>query len=249
MKFSLYRILFAAFLFCFLYSCKKDDLISKQNLLDYYLLQVGKVFIYRLDSTVTAPFGTALLLKSYHAKDSIASLFNDNLGRESYTVYRFTTDTLEQFPWQYQSTYYITPTDETIELTDDNNLRFIKLKLPVRNNFSWQGNSYIDTRSANSAYQYLDGWNYTYSEVNMPYTVLKGMLDSTVTVLQRDETSPEGPFDPQFYQQRNYSVEIYGKGVGLIYKDFLHSTWQTTPEPAHYENDSYGIKLNLIEVR
>jgi hypothetical protein len=111
------------------------------------------------------------------------------------------------------------------------------------------GNSYIDTRSANTPFQYLDGWNYMYDSVNTPYTTLDGIFDSSVIVHQQDETSPEGDFDPQFYQQRNYSVEVYAHNTGLIYKNFLHWTWQPTPPPAGYDDGSYGIILNLIGIK
>ena len=114
---------------------------------------------------------------------------------------------------------------------------------------SWKGNSYIDTRSATSPFQYLDDWDYVYDSVNMPYTTLGGIFDSSVVVHQRDETSPEGDFDPQFYQQRNYSVEVYAYNTGLNYKNFLHWTWQPTPPPARFEDDSYGIILNLIRIK
>ncbi len=212
-------------------------------------LRSGRTVVYRLDSTVRAPFGTALNIISYHAKDSTGSAFLDNTGRQSFAVYRFTTDTLESNEWQYQSTYYVTATSQSVEVMDENNLRFLKLKSPVRNGFSWMGNSFIDTRSANTPYQYLDGWNYMYANVNEPYFAGNVLLDSSITVLQRDETSPEGPFDPQFYYQLNYAKEVYAKGIGLVYKDFLHWTWQTTPPPSRYDDDSYGIKLTFIEVR
>lgn len=236
-----------AFLFT---ACKKEtEVLALSSVNDYAGLQVGKTLIYRLDSTVIPAFGTSLNMVSYLAKDSIESTFNDNSGRTSYRVYRFTTDTLQQQGWQYKSTYYITPTQQSLEVMDDNNNRFIKLKAPVRENFTWKGNSFIDTKSINSSVHYLDDWDYTYQNVNTPFTTLAGTIDSTITVLQRDEDIPEGQFDPDFYKQRNYSIEVYAKGIGLIYKEFLHYTWQTTPPPSKFEDDSYGIKLNLISYK
>lgn len=232
----------AFIIFC---GCKKSEVLSTPALNSYYPLQTGSVLIYRLDSTAPSSFGASLQVKSYHAKDSVITSFTDNSGRLSYTVFRYITDTLEAAPWSYQATYYVTPSDKKIELVNEDNLRFIKLVEPVSNGFSWQGNAYIDTKSGTSSYQYLDGWDYTYENINLPYETINGMIDSTITVMQRDETSPEGPFDPDFYQQRNYSIEVYGKGIGLIYKDFLHWTWQVTPV-AGYESNSYGVKLNLI---
>lgn len=245
-----FRFIILISFFAVLCSCKKQtEILNLTSIHSYYPVEPGKVFIYRLDSTVTPAFGTSLIVKSYLAKDSIESSFTDNQGRQSFRVYRYTTDTLQQQQWQYQSTYYITYADKSIEVVDDNNYRFIKLIEPVAEGVTWKGNSYIDTKSATSPVTYLDNWNYTYTNVNASYSVLKGIMDSTVTVVQDDETIPEGEFDPNYYKQRNYSVEVYAKGVGLIYKDFLHWTWQTTPPPASYEDGSYGIKLNLIDYR
>ena len=232
-----------------LLSCKQNDVVLPYlQISSYYPLENGRVFLYKMDSTSTTAFGGALQTHSYHIKDSFANSFLDNSGRVSFRVFRYISDTMEMQPWQYQISYYITPVTDGIELVDENNLRFIKLKSPARDGFSWLGNSYIDTRSATSLYQYMDAWNYTYANTDASFTTVMGNMDSTITVEQRNETSPEGPFDPQFYQQKNFSKEIYAKGVGLIYKEFLHWTWQTTPPPAHYESDSYGIKLNLIAV-
>ena len=60
--------------------------------------------------------------------------------------------------WQPIATYYITPIDHGIEVMDENNLRFIKLREPIQNDFSWPGNSYIDTKSAGSLINiWMDG--------------------------------------------------------------------------------------------
>lgn len=252
LKKSLLKFFSSAIFICIIIfsSCTKTDVLSSSiKAENYYPVSVGRVWIYRLDSTNIPAFGTSLVTNSYHIKDSVGNAFIDNTGRNSWVVYRFITDTLEQAPWQSLSSYYITPTANTVEVVDDNNLRFIKLATPVREGFTWPGNSYIDTRSATTPYQYLDGWNYMYKNVDSPYTTLAGIIDSSVTVFQHDETSPEGPFDPQFYQQRDYSIEVYANGVGLIYKNFLHWVWQPTPEPARYADGSYGIILNLIQTK
>lgn len=231
------------------FSCKKNDTTVFLNASAYYPLQTGKVWFYRMDSTTISAFGNALVTYAYHIKDSTGTSFLDNSGRESWPVYRFITDTLEETPWRSMGTFYVTPTAKDVQVMDDNNLRFIKLVTPVSAGRTWNGNSYIDTRSANTNYQYLDGWDYVYDSVNMPYQTLAGLIDSAVIVHQRDETSPEGDFDPQFYQQRNYSVEVYAFNKGLIYKNFLHWTWQPTPPPARYEDGSYGIVLNLLRIK
>ncbi len=229
-----------------LYSCKKEtETLQTALLTDYFPLEVGKTFLYRLDSTVPASFGTALVVKSYQAKDTVESTFTDNEGRLSYRIFRFIRDTAGLQSWSFRATFVATPTDQWIEYVD-NNLRFLKLHAPVTEGYLWLAHSFIDTKSLNTTVGYLDEWEYEYRNVGSEYTVFNTTYDSTVTVYQQDETTPEGPFDPANYYQLNKASEVYAKGIGLIYKEFLHWTWQTTPPPSKYEDGSYGVKLSLI---
>jgi hypothetical protein len=52
------------------------------------------------------------------------------------------------------------------------------------------------------------------------------------------------------YAEILFSKEVYAKNIGLVYKEFIHETWQ--PPNAnlvngYYEEGSYGIKLSLIK--
>ncbi|MGI8636315.1 MAG: hypothetical protein ACR2KZ_13030 [Segetibacter sp.] len=245
MKRIFLALIFLSSLLVFTGCAKETETLDTASLNEFYPLQVGKTFIYRLDSTVLASFGSALTLKSYQAKDSIESTFTDNQGRLSYRVFRLLRDTAGLKPWQFSATFFVTPTSKQVEFVD-NNLRFIKLHAPFTESYTWKGNSYIDTKSLNTTVGYLDEWQYEYRDVGKPYTILNSTYDNTVTVYQQDETTPPGAFNPQNYQQRNLGIEVYAKGIGLIYKEFLHWTWQTTPPPAKYEDGSYGVKLRLI---
>ena len=106
---------------------------------------------------------------------------------------------------------------------------------------------YIDTKSINTTVSYLDEWEYEYEDVNASFIVFNKTYDSTATIYQQNETSPDEPFSPNLpYQQHNFAKEVYAKGVGLIYKEFLHYTWQSNPPPSKYEDGSYGIRLRII---
>lgn len=230
------------------FSCKKKEVLSYPALSEYYPLKPGKTFTYRLDSTVIINFGQSLATRYYLAKDSVESQFNDAQGRPSFRIFRYLADTAKTQPWTYLATYVATFDDQKKQVEYvNNNQRFIVLHQPLSEGFSWSGNSYIETRSG--AFIYMDGWSYSYQNIDQPYTVRKGKIDSTITVLQTDEVTPPGPFSPSSYQQTNYSLEVYAKGVGLIYKEFLHKTWQITPPPAHWDDDSYGVKMNLVDYK
>ncbi|WP_018614445.1 hypothetical protein [Segetibacter koreensis] len=229
------------------FSCKKEtQTLQTSALTNYFPLTVGKTYLYRLDSTVPASFGSSLIVKSYQAKDSIESTFTDNEGRLSYRIFRFTRDTLGSQPWTFATTFFATPTDKWIEYVD-NNLRFLKLHAPIMEGYSWLAHSFIDTKSFNTTVSYLDDWEYEYRNLDSSYHVLNTTYDSTVTVFQHDETTPEGPFDPNLEVQiRTYGIEVFAKGVGLIYKEFLYWNWQRNPPPPKYQDASYGVKLQLI---
>jgi hypothetical protein len=245
---KLLNVLLVFFLFVVV-GCKKEtETLNVGTLNDYYPLAVGKTFLYRLDSTVLGSFGSSLAVKSFHAKDSVESTFTDNQGRISYRIFRFIRDTAGLKTWQSAATFVATPTRQNVEFID-NNLRFLKLHAPVTEGNTWKGHSYIDTKSLNTTVGYLDEWQYEYKDLGQPFKVLNRIYDNTVTVFQQDETTPSGPFDRNNYQQRNLGTEVYAKGVGMIYKEFLHWTWQTTPPPAKYEDGSYGIRLSLMSYK
>jgi len=242
-------IVSAVLLAVIIIACSKKDVASYPKLNEFYSLAVGKIFIYRLDSIVPINFGQALGTRYYRLKDSVESQFTDALGRTSFRIYRYITDSAGTQPWVYKLTNVVTVDEgnKRIEYTE-NNLRVIALQEPVSDGFSWKGNSYIDTKSGSSPVKYMDEWDYTYMDINQPFTVRKGIFDTTISILQVDEVSPPGPFNPSFYQQTNYAKEVYAKGVGLIYKEFLHKTWDLSPSP-HWVDDSYGVKLNLLSYK
>lgn len=227
-------------------SCKKQtESLNVVTSNDLYPIAVGKSFTYKMDSTIPINFGDALEVHSYQAKDSIESTFLDATGRTSFRIYRYTRDTLATQPWIYAATYYATTTSQRVEYVD-NNLRFVTLANPVSYNTSWKGNAHINTVLP-STYYYLDNWDYHYTDLDQPYTCLKGEIQNTYTVFQQNSQVQQGTFNPAFYDEKSYSIEVYGKGIGLIYKEFLHYIWQ--PSDSKYDANSWGVKLNLIDYK
>ncbi len=123
-----YSLSFA--LLFFMDSCKKSDTYQSDQLTDYLQLQIGKYITYRMDSLQYINFNTQDTIVSYLAKDVIEDSVVDNLGRPSWRVIRYLSDTTGTSPWIPNEAYLITPTRETVEVVE-NNLRFQKLKLPI----------------------------------------------------------------------------------------------------------------------
>lgn len=250
------RIFYRAFVGCFSLlivllssSCsKQSETLNTEVVNDYFPLVPGKYIVYQLDSSTLLPFGTGFRTTLYQIKDEVEAAITDGSGRPSFRIQRYIRDADGQQEWRPISTILATHLPFSAEVSE-NNLRMIKLMQPIRNNFSWKGNSYIDTYSASSTLKYLDNWDYIYEMVHEPFLTPMKRVDSTITVQQRDETIGS-VLDKNNYYERNYGIEIYGKGIGMIYKEFIHHEYQpgnTPPASGRFIDGSYSIKLTMID--
>ena len=241
-KVSLFLMIISSIVFS---ACNKDaEVLNLPAINDYYPLQVGKYVTYNLDSTIYINFGTKDTVVKYQVKHQVDGTLTDNLGRPAYRVTRYIRKTAAN-AWVADNTFMAVPTEFAMEFIE-NNMRFIKLKSPIRDAFTWKGNSYIDTYSLNSNVKYLDDWEYTYEDVNTSQTVGTFNLDSTLSVNQRDEVIGN-PNDPNSYSEINFGAEKYAKAIGLVYRNFLHVEYQPpTPGRSGYRI-GYGVKMTMID--
>lgn len=249
-KYQSWVILFLAVLIT---ACteKKLDLESPA-LAEYFPLQKGKYITYRLDSTVLTQFGRDTTVRTYRVRDLVDDAYIDASGRTAYRIVRSMSNANGTAPFVPAYTFSAIPQKTDWVEYVDNNLRFMKLRFPILEGFEWRGNSFIDASSLNSPVRYLADWKYVYQNVGQPFTVNGKTYPNTITVLQRDEVVPAGPFNPQFFKQYDYSIEVYASGIGLIYKNFDHKVWQppTPPpesRPGYWEDGSYRIVLQAID--
>lgn len=242
MKLKFETALLISFVVMIFPGCNKKNPLQTDTPADYYPLQLGNYIIYRMDSIKFINVGTQDTVISHLAKEVVEDSITDNLGRPSYRVTRYLSDTTGTAEWVPSIAYMVTPTRNSVEVVD-NNLRIIKLVTPVQDNISWLGNAYIDTKSDNSPVPYMDGWNYTYTNTGLPYDVAGGSVPVTVTVNEANEIT--GSADT--YSQITISEEVYGKGIGMIYRKFLHTEYQ----PPNLSNPAgttigYGLTFSLV---
>ncbi len=240
------RILSLVFLAAVFFSaCKKStETLNLTPVSEYSPLEVGKYITYQLDSFRYLPFSLQGVTISFQAKYIVDGEVTDNLGRPAYRIVR----QIRKNPtdaWVNDNSFTAVPGDESYEFVDDN-LRFLKLRGPVKDGYTWKGNSYINTTSQYSDFIYLQDWDYTYDSVGAPLTLGAINLDNTIKVAQRDEVVGN-PEDPASYSEVNYGVEYYAKGIGLVYRKFLHTQYQPNSGNPFYEPDSKGVTLTMID--
>src|SRR4249919_2975293 len=94
------RFLFASMLILLsVMACKKTYQYPSDPLSAYVPQQVGKYITYRMDSLIFVNFGTQDTILKYLAKDAIDDSITDNLGRPSWRVVRYISDTTGTAPW------------------------------------------------------------------------------------------------------------------------------------------------------
>lgn len=224
-------------------ACQKTEKYPSAAIEEYFPLQAGKYIIYQLDSLKYLAFGTRDTTVTYQVKYYTEAQITDNLGRPAWRIFRYIRKNDTQ-PWTTDATFMAVHTSTQMEFIE-NNLRYIKLHLPIENNFSWKGNSYIDTYSAFSEIKYLDNWDYVYSDLGASENIGGQPLSDLVTINQRDEVIGD-PNDPSSYSEINYGQEKYAKNIGLVYRKFFHKEYQ--PGNGGYAADgSYGVTLTMID--
>ncbi|MEP7164956.1 MAG: hypothetical protein ABI741_09680 [Ferruginibacter sp.] len=240
-------LLFTVFVIISFSACKKSsEDFQTAPLSDYFPLTVGKYITYDLDSLVYTNFGTTTEVHSYQVKYETDAQITDNLGRPAYRIIRYIRSNAAA-PWLSDNTFMAVNDTYTLEFVE-NNLRFLKLHAPVRDNYSWKGNTYIDTYSLNSEVKYLDDWDYIYDSVGVQQQVGSFTLDNCLVVDQRDEIIGN-PLDPNSYSEINYSREKYASGIGMVYRNFSHSEYQP-PVPGlggHFVTGSYAVTLTMTD--
>lgn len=228
-------------------ACKKEsEQIQVTPISDFAPLTVGKYITYSLDSLVYINFGSTEAHRFYEVKYVTADSLADLLGRKAFRIVRYIR-TLPSGNFTPDNTVLAVNTGINFEFTE-NNLRYLKLTSPIKNDRSWKGNSAIDVSSLGSELQYLADWDYTYKNVDVPLKVGNFNLSNTITVNQIDESFnlpviPPGTANQTNIASRDYSQEIYAKGIGLVKKEFLHFEYQIA-FPGYM---GYGVKMVMVD--
>jgi hypothetical protein len=202
--------------------CKKSNTIGNPDFkYDYYPLDSGWTVEYEMESIRYSFLNPGVQIDTLHyfIKEVIGDTFTDDIGQINYRIWRFRKDSINA-PWQIDRAWSLLTTSTNLQKNEDG-LRYIKLVFPPRQGRQWNGNSYIDALYNDpfspSGFEYLFGWEYELTEVDIPFMLNGFSFDSTLTVLQADDEN---------LLEKTYSEERYAKGVGLIYKKLVHLTTQ-----------------------
>ena len=237
-------------------SCKKEvEEFTSEPLSNYIPLQAGKYITYRIDSTVFPNFGRNEEIRKYQVKHVIDKQITDNLGRPSYLVYRYISnlnDTLgTPAVWTPNGSYFITPLSQKIEVIEDN-LRFLKLHLPVKAGYSWKGNSYLPDDPYFSFYNFsnddaMADWDYYFDIFESTFSYRGRNYLNVFTIEEEDEAINVPITNVNAYASITRAVEKYAKNIGLVYREYALWEYQPNPGGSGPYKTGFGIRMWMVD--
>jgi hypothetical protein len=165
---------------------------------DYFPLFVGKYKIYQAQAIHYNLDGTTDTLE-YQLKEVIAD--SSTIGNEiSYRLNRYHRDNEDQ-PWTIDSVWSARRNTYQAIMVE-HNVPIIKLSFPIKEDKRWDGNA-MNTKE--------------FDEFKMINVGESYMLDGTEYVNSL-EMFKEDLLDPLQITRDNYHLEVFSKGIGLVYK-------------------------------
>lgn len=180
----------------------------------FYPTQLNNQWIYELDSVTfdVGPTGIFQRKSSSYLREIVQDTFTDGTGALAYLITSEVSGH-QDGPWQYSGLAIVQPKFNGIEKVEDN-LRFLKIKHPVKAGVKWDGTSYFDPRLRvmveGEPIEIYKNWSSTYAQVD--YLANHGGIDYPQAIkitLAESESKIE----------LRKGFEVYAYGVGLVYKE------------------------------
>lgn len=235
-----------------LFSCKREtEEYTSEPLADYIPLLAGKYITYQVDSTVFTNFGRTTEIHVYQEKNLVDAQLPDAMGRPSFRILRFLRDSAGTQPWKPSGSYFVTPLEKRIEVTE-NNLRFVKLALPIAQDFSWKGNQYLPDEPYSSNYSFnndqdIQTWDYMFSALSQTEVIKGQTIPDVITVDGIDDLFNYPITDPNGFAYVNRAQEKYARGIGLVYQEL--TMWEYQPNTGGQGGGfkiGFGVKRSMI---
>ncbi len=186
--------------FMFLISCTKEP-SNTNNVFwgsEYFPLESGLELTYKITEIYIDKPSNVYDTSIYYMKEVVDIPVIDNENDTAFRIERLhRLDDSEN--WLIHSVWTAKLSENTAEKVEEN-YRFIKIRFPLKQNYSWNGNLYNE----------LDNKEYWVSNFNIPYSTGEFVFDSCLTIYQDSSQS---------LIHKDIAYEVYAIHTGLIYKE------------------------------
>jgi len=180
----------------------------------FYPLDIGNFRDYKVQYIKYSILGNHDTIH-YFLKEQVVDTFLNQTGEITYLLNRYkkTYDTLS---WTLDSVWTVSKSNTNLVVIE-NNIPFVKLVFPVKDEKSWDGN----------AFNILDEELYFYEDT-FQSTIIDDNTYTTLKVVQQNNPDP--------IVTTEIRNEIYAENIGLIYKESIILHYCT-------ENECLGDKI------
>jgi len=178
---------------------------------DYYPIDIGKYWIYQVDSTIYDDLGSTICPTSGFVKEEVTSILSEEDLATVYVLERSYKES-ESDPWVISDIWTITKGRNYIQRSEEN-LRFIKMQTPLRIGNSWEGNQFdqdIILTVKDEAISIYKNWAYEVLDIGVAEQVGENSYDDLMVLQQADDEN---------LIERRLSVEKYARDVGMVYRE------------------------------
>ncbi|MDD2386167.1 MAG: hypothetical protein PHP52_05230 [Bacteroidales bacterium] len=165
---------------------------------NYFPLKTGESMIYKVTEINIDKPSNVFDTSVYFIREIVDIPLIDNENDTAYRIERYYRE-FENEKWIIHSVWTSKTTSLTAEKTEENQ-RFVKIRFPVKQNYTWNGNLYND----------LTKQDYWISSYNTSFLHENFSFDSCLTVMHDSSKS---------LIHLNRAYEVYAYNVGLIYKE------------------------------
>ena len=195
-----------------LVACGNDDTLGPSAAIErssLFPLDDGHTTSYQVDELIFSNEGNTIDTFSYQLQEVIVDQFKDETGATVYVVDRFIRNGASG-GWTYdQSWQSMIANNQAIRIED--NVRFIKFRLPITPNDTWDGNALFDDTTpvvlGGETIDYYKNWQSEITKDNISVTLDGVTYDNVYEVTLVD-------FENSIEIRK--AKELYAEGIGLI---------------------------------
>ncbi|BDS09980.1 hypothetical protein [Aureispira anguillae] len=222
---SLFQVVTLSLILVFFFACERVIDTLNPITFEYYPVEEGKYKIYQIDSIVYDEYNCTVQTNSYQIKEITGPKGTDGEGDVFHSIQRYyRKDSTEAWALQHIWTEKIE--DNQLQRVEDNQ-RMIKMVFPVQEDRHWDGIVYIrrDTLVPirGGAIDMFKDWDdFVCQDVGKTFidTLANIVYPDAVKIMQVDKTNNI---------ERRFSVEVYAKHIGMVYKEMRILDTQCRP--------------------
>lgn len=217
-------ILFMAsvFFLSVLSGCRKDtDEIELDFGYEYYPLEIGKSWIYQVDSVIYGVDVRGITRDSSRSflREAIVDTTTSLDGELLYITERYYRPN-DEAPWKIDKVF-TRSRNRTQAFQTEDNLRFIKMVFPPTPGKRWDGHVYFDAQQkffpvGGEQVRVFQDWDYVVTDKGQPAEVNGAQYDDVAAIQEAD-------YDVDLNYRR--SQALYARDIGLVYRQsFIYDT-------------------------